>query len=306
MAAVAPTAGTARRRVARGLPLGYVLVLAALVAVAAIYGLANDGAYRLVRPLTRATWRAQDAVTLATLPVLVGAARRAAAGSFRAHIAVVGIVTWLAYSYAHLAIGAPFNDVFLVYVAVTGMAGFAMLDGLVRVDVRAVAPAFARSPSRAVAWFLLVAGLGIAGLWLSDIVPGSVGGLPRDLHLGELPNPTWVLDLVWIIPLALGAAWMAWRRHPATPLVAGSLLVMLLVLSLAMLAVAPFALAAGLGGDPEVGTQLIVFSVVFTALGAVEAWLLIGSGRRIGDIGAWRLASWWCTTGRANGTAGPS
>jgi hypothetical protein len=88
------------------------------------------------------------------------------------------------------------------------MAGFAVLDGIVRVDVHAVAPAFARAPYRRASWFLLVAGIGIAGLWLSDIVPGSFGGLPREIHLAELPNPTWVLDLAWIIPLSLGAAWM--------------------------------------------------------------------------------------------------
>lgn len=306
MAAIAPAAGTVRPQTARGLSLGYVVALAALVAIAAIYGLVADDAYRLVRPLTRATWRAQDAVTLITLPVLIAAARRAGAGSFRAHAIVVGICTWLTYSYAHLAVGAPFNTVFLVYVAVTGMAGFAMLDGLVRVDVRAVAPAFAEVPFRATMWFLLVAAVGIAGLWLSGIVPGWFGDLPRELHLAELPNPTWVFDLAWIIPLALGAAWMARRRHPATSLVAGSVLVMLFVLSLAMLAVAPFAVAAGLGDIQDVRAQLIVFSIVFTLLGGIEAWLLVTAGRHMGRVGAWRTASWWCTTERTAGSAGPT
>ena len=50
--------------------------------------------------------------------------------------------------------------------------------------------------------------MGIAGLWLSDIVPGTFGVAPRELGLAELPNPTWVLDLAWIIPLSFAAAWM--------------------------------------------------------------------------------------------------
>ena len=41
----------------------------------------DDDAYRLVSPLTRQTWRDQDAVTLATVPVLLWATWRARAGS---------------------------------------------------------------------------------------------------------------------------------------------------------------------------------------------------------------------------------
>lgn len=51
------------------------------------------------------------------------------------------------------------------------------------------------------------------------------------------------------------------------PLVAGSLLVMLLIVSASMLMIAPFALAAGLGSDPAVRAQLVAFSVVFSVLG---------------------------------------
>lgn len=271
----------------------YVGTLAVLVAAAAIYGLLAGDAYRSVRPLLQQTWRAQDAVTLAALPLLLVAAARARAGSLRWHVVAVGVHTWLTYCYAHLAIGTPFNDVFVVYLVVLVMAGFAMLDGLLRVDVRVVGDAFARAPHRATSWFLLVGGLGIAGLWLSDVVPGLVGDLPREIHLAELPNPTWVLDLAWVIPLSLAAAWMARRHHPATALVAGSLLVMLLLLSVAMLAVTPFALAAGLAEDGAVRGQLVAFTVVFGILGTCEAWLLAGGARRAGPARGWRTEGWW-------------
>ncbi len=51
-------------------------------------------------------------------------------------------------------------------------------------------------------------------MWLSDIVPGLVGGLPAGVHLAELPNPTRVLDLAWIVSLAIGAARLLLRDHP--------------------------------------------------------------------------------------------
>jgi hypothetical protein len=276
------------------LPLPYLLVLGGLVLAATAYGLLTDDAYRLVPDLTRSTWRAQDAVTLACVPVLIWAAVRARSGSLLSHVLSVGILAWLTYCYAHQAIGVPFNAMFLVYVAILGMAGFATIDGIVRVDVVATAPAFARAPQRAAAWFLAVAGVGIAGLWLSDIVPALPDGLPVNVHLAELPNPTWVFDLAWLIPWALAAAWMLHRRHPAGPTVSGVVLVMLLILSVSMLTITPMALADGLGDDPVVRPQLVAFTIIFAILGGIEAWLLAAARRRIGATPAtWLRRGWW-------------
>ena len=278
----------------RPLPVIYLPVLGFLVIIAAMYGFVVDDAYRLVSPLTRETWRAQDAVTLATVPVLLWAGWRARAGSLSAHLVSVGIMIWLTYAYAHLSIGAPFNAMFLIYLSVMSLAGFAMLDGLLRVDVAAASPAFAQIPRRAIAWFLAIAGAGIAVLWLSEIVVALPGGLPTNIHLSELPNPTWVLDLGWIIPTALAAAVMLRRRHPAGPVIAGAMLVMLLILSVTMLAVVPLALAAGLGADPVVSQQLVVFTVLFTVLGGIEIWLLASARRRLGIVtGSWLRHGWW-------------
>ena len=236
-------------------------------------------------------------MTLATVPVLLGATWRARAGSLSAHLVSVGILIWLTYGYAHLSIGVPFNAMFLVYVAVLTLAGFAMLDGLLRVDVAAAAPAFALAPRRATAWFLAISGAGIGVLWLSEIVVALPGGLPTNIHLSELPNPTWVLDLGWIIPTALAAAVMLRRRHPAGPVLAGAMLVMLLILSVTMLVVVPFAFAAGLGADPVVSQQLLVFTVLFAVLGGIESWLLVRARRRLGAItSSWLRRGWWPQT----------
>jgi hypothetical protein len=291
-----PAAAVQDRR-GRPLPVVYMSLLAILVIIAAVYGLVVDDAYRLVSPLTRETWRAQDAVTLATVPVLLWATWRARAGSLSAHLVSVGILTWLTYGYAHLSIGAPFNAMFLVYVSVMSLAGFAMLDGLLRVDVAAAAPAFAHAPRRATAWFLTIAAVGIAVLWLSEIVVALPGGLPTNIALSELPNPTWILDLGWVIPTALAAALMLRRRHPAGPVIAGAMLVMLLILSVTMLAVVPFALAASLGADPVVSQQLMVFTVLFTVLGGIEIWLLARARRRL-DVAtsSWLRRGWWPDT----------
>lgn len=290
----ADAAASAAKRRGRPLPLWYSLTVGGLVAVATSYGLLTRP-YRLVPDLLSVTWVAQDAVTLLAVPVLVWAAHRAAAGSLRAHLLWVGVQTWIAYCYVHLAVGAPFNGMFLVYVAVLALSGFAVLDGIVRVDVAAAARALEPTPRRATAWFLAIGGVGIAGLWLSDIIPALLtGDLPAGIHLGELPSPTWVFDLAWIIPLSIGTAVLLHRRHPAAPVIAVTLLVALFLLSFGMLAIAPFAIAGGLHRDPAVATQLVVFSIVFGVLGAVETWLLAVGARRMRlDTQAWLRPGWW-------------
>jgi hypothetical protein len=278
----------------RPLPVVYMPLICLLVIVAAAYGLVVDDAYRLVSELTRQTWRAQDLVTLATVPVLLWATWQARKGSLSAHLVSVGILFWLTYGYAHLSFGAPFNAMFLVYLSVLTLAGFAMLDGLLRIDVAVVSRSFARVPRRATAWFLGIAGVGIAVLWLSEIIVAFPAGLPTNVHLSELPNPTWVLDLGWVIPTAIAVAVMLRRRHPAGPVIAAAMLVMLLILSVTMLTVVPLALAAGLGTDPVVRQQLVVFTIVFTMLGAIETWLLACAKRRFGPVDApWLRRGWW-------------
>ena len=257
-----------------------------LTVVATMYGLVAEDAYRLVPALTRQTWRAQDAVTLLLVPVLLWSSRRARSGSLSGHLLTTGIALWLAYCYAHLSIGAPLNPLFLVYVAILGLSGFATLDGVVRLDVTATSPAFGRAPRRAAAWLLTAGGIGTGALWLTEIIGAWPDRRPPNLHLSELPNPTWVLDLAWIIPMSLGAAVLLLRRHAAGPALAAVMLVFLLVLSASMVVVTPLAWAAGLQADPGVRTQIIVFTVLFTILGAVEAWLLAMGQRRIGRVTA--------------------
>lgn len=272
------------------------VLLPVLVIVAAGYGLSAPDAYAEATELQRQTWRAQDAVNLGAALVLFLSSRRSAAGSWRGHLVQLGMLGWLAYCALHLAIGAVFNPVFLVYLAVVGLAGFGMLDGLLRVELaeESVLPRF---PQRATAIFLAVSGVGIAGLWLSEIVPGVLGlARPANLHPSGLPNPTWVLDLAWLIPWALAASRQCWRAQRSAQLISVPLLVLLGMLSASMLTVIPFALSAGLGTDPVAGPQIVVFSIVFSALGLAEGALLArclrgGAAQTVGLRDSWWVSS---------------
>ena len=276
------------------LPAAVIVVLAILVLGATCYGLLAPGAYRTVPELLRQTWRAEDAVSLASIPLIVIAWWRARAGSIRAYVVTTGMLMWLAYAYAHLAFAVPFSPVFPLYVAILGTAGYGALDGLVRADVSAVQAAFARAPRRVAAWFLMVSSVAIAGLWLSDIAVGVFGGTPANLHLSSLPNPTWVIDLAWVVPMAFAAGVRLRRGRAAGLLLGGAMLVMLTALSLSMLGVVPFALIAGLGSDSTVAPQLVAFTGIFTVLGSLEVGLLAVSVRRALPAPTPRTTSvWW-------------
>ncbi len=283
--------GTAR---SAPLPAAVLAVLAILVVGATCYGLVAPDAYGTVPELLRQTWRAEDAVSLASIPLLVFAWRRARAGSIRAYVVTTGMLMWLAYAYAHLAFAVPFNPVFPLYVAILGTAGYGALDGLVRADVGAVQATFVRAPRRVAAWFLMVSSVAIAGLWLGDIAVGILGGTSANLHLSGLPNATWVIDLAWVVPVAFAAGVRLHRGRAEGFLLGGVMLVMLTTLSLSMLSVVPFALIAGLGSDSAVAPQLVAFTGIFTVLGSLEVGLLAVSVRRAVPASTARAKSgWW-------------
>jgi hypothetical protein len=77
-------------------------------------------------------------VTLLTVPLLAWSAYRARAGSLRMHLLWLGLMLYYAYSYIIYAF-SPYNDMFLLYVALIGMSFYALLDGLFRLELRAIA-----------------------------------------------------------------------------------------------------------------------------------------------------------------------
>lgn len=270
----------------RPLPVWFSLVLATVLIGATLYGLLADDAYRIADDVA-AQGRGQDLLTLLTVPVLIWGAVRARAGSLRAHLVWLGLLLYVTYTYISYAFGVPFNAAFLLYVAATGLGSYGLLDGLLRIRVGAVAPAFARAPRRGVSTVLFVSAALFCLAWLSDIVPALVGGLPDSRMAYDLPNPIHVLDLAWLIPVVVATAVMLRRRRPAADVLAAVLLVKLLTLSIAIVFMVGFMVAGGEAIDP-------VVTAMFVALGAAAGWLLVRGARRMDAVDApWLTASIW-------------
>ena len=88
--------------------------LAVLLVPACAYGLLGVDAYTGASTQLAVGSRAQDVLTLVLLPLLLAAAHRSRSGSLRAHLLWLGLLAYLAYSYAIYLVGCPQNRAFLL------------------------------------------------------------------------------------------------------------------------------------------------------------------------------------------------
>jgi hypothetical protein len=271
------------------LPLWFSLVLGAVAVAAAAFGLLVDGAYRVspgVRETLPATLRGQDIVNLIAAVALVWTAVKARGGSFKAHVLWLAVCLYLAYTYLMYVV-APFNDVFLLYVAGIGLAGFGLLNGLVRIRAGAVADAFEEVPRRPIAWFLIVAGSLFALVWLSQVVAAIPGGVPEGLFAYDIPSMVHVLDLSLALPLVIGGGVLLLRRHPMGPVLAALMLCKIVTLGLALISMNAYVFFTG--GSANLGETLVWAVMALVAGGA----LALGA-RRTGPVaGDWLRPTFW-------------
>jgi hypothetical protein len=170
--------------------------MAVCVVVACSYGLLSANPYRGISEATRVSARAQDALSLVVVPVLLIAATRGGR-SRRAHLVWLGLVAYLAYSYAIYLIGLPMNRCFLVYVAIELLAGAALIDGVVRLRPAGWMRCPSRRLERGTGWFLVVTGSLFAALWLTVLVPFAFGGpepTPQGPAVRRTRSSSWTLS----------------------------------------------------------------------------------------------------------------
>jgi MYXO-CTERM domain-containing protein len=168
-------------------------------------------------------------ILVLTVPVLIGSMVRAAQGSVPAHLVWLGAVAHLLYNGVMFLFATPANPLFLLYVAMLGLALWSALVVVRRIDVDALPARFApATPVRFIAGYLGTIAVLNTALWLSRVVPPIVhSGQPGYLDGTGLPtNPVFVQDLAWWLPLALVAAGWLWRRRPWGYLAGGAILVM--------------------------------------------------------------------------------
>lgn len=238
------------------------LPIAAGAIIASLAGLFVPSAYGSETINWATQGRGQDAANLVVYASMLALAWAAARGSLPALLSWLGLVAYSAYSYLLYAGWVHFGPLFLVYVATFGLSTYALIAGLAVMDPVRVQRTFdASAPHRGVGVVLMVLGGLFAVLWLSEILPATLGGtVPQTLRdAGLATNPVWVLDLAIVLPAMILAGSMLRRDQPLGYLLAVPLLVFGIAMGAAI--VAMFA-ALALAGEPVTAPPAVMISVV--------------------------------------------
>lgn len=245
----------------------------------ALYG---HGIYRYDSLFQGAIFRGADAAALVVgVPLLVAAILWYRRGSPRGRLVLTGALAYFLYDYASLALGAAYNGLFLLYVALFAASLYGFVLAVRSVERRALAVRLApRAPRRALAIFMLAAGAVTLLVWLSDLVPPLLqGSAPAHLD-GYTTAVTYALDLAVITPACFVAGGFLLRRAPLGYLMAIPLLGLIVLLAPTIAAQTISQLWSGV----TLSTGAIVGPVAgFVVLGLIAAWLLVAVLRGVPD-----------------------
>jgi hypothetical protein len=159
---------------------------------------------------------AQDLVGLVIVgPLILVLAVFAVRGSLRCWLCWLGLLSFTVYNYAIYAFSISFGPLFLVWVAVLGLALFAVIGGLAALSASAVTAGVGAAPVRLTGWFLIGLATLFAVLWLSEIVLDLLAGrASTSAEDWAVPtNPVHVLDLAFFLPAVLVSGVLLLRRR---------------------------------------------------------------------------------------------
>jgi hypothetical protein len=255
------------------------------VAAATIRGesveLYGEGLYRFDTVFQAANNRSTDLVTLLIgLPLLGISLRWAARGSLRGRLLLLGTLGYFLYVSTGYAMGAvAYNEMFLVYVAWFSASLFAF--GLVFGSFRPLPAQFEGLPRRWPGVFMVISGMATLAIWVMDPLTGLVEATPPKGLDSYTTLFTHALDIGIIVPAAVIAGIMIWRRRSFGYVVAFSLLVLEALLMPVITIATIFQLQLGMSFTPA---EVIGPIVGFSLLAGSAIWVISVVLRRIPEV----------------------
>jgi hypothetical protein len=203
------------------------------------------------------------------LPLLVFCLLGARRGSPVGHLAWLGTLAYLVYTYLELAVSPPFSALYLLYVLAFACAIPALILGVIAIDAGALARRLEdRLPRRSIAAFGLALGVLLPLAWLKGIVAQTAAGefgWPSGVDaIGQVVH---ALDLGLQAPLGIATGVLLLRRKPAGAVLAPILLVNSVSMGLALTAMV-VASALGSGSSPLAGAPFALIPIAAAALAA--------------------------------------
>lgn len=240
-----------------------------LAALAAAVGLFYPAIYDDPDTLVHQA-RGGDLVTLLVgVPLLAAGVLAARRGSTLGHVVWLGALGYLAYTYIGYAVTSRFNELFLAYVALVGIAVWCLVLGLVASDPDAAGDALsAWRLRRATGWFFIACAALFALTWLAEIVPATLRGeTPQSvIDAGTPTSYVHLLDLAIVLPAMAAVGMLLLRHRRWGELLAGVILVKIATLGLSILSMAAFQYV-----DGDLDPGLAGIFVVVTAASVVLA-----------------------------------
>jgi hypothetical protein len=184
----------------------------------------------------------------------------------------MGVLDYMLYNYAFYLFGAAFNWFFLLYVTLMGLSIFALIFGLIDLDVNGISKQVrARTPVGWIAAYMLFVAIGLSLIYIAQslgfIFTGDVPAIVT--NTGHPTNVVFALDLTLLVPfLVLGAIWLI-RRKPWGFVLAGILTIKGPLYTIVLTAGSLWAANAGV---PDVAGQVPLW-VGLTVLGLIACGL---------------------------------
>ncbi|WP_395659858.1 hypothetical protein [Nocardioides sp.] len=206
------------------LPGVLVTLLGAVALAVAVATLAAPGLLRGPDAMDGSAQGTALVMLLVGLPTYAASAVWTRAGSFAGELVLTGVTAYLLYNAVMFVFAAPFNRLFLLYVAMLGLAIAALAHEVLEVWRRADRDM--EVPPRWVAGYVLVVVALNALVWLGGVVPAVLGDDPGAVleGTGVATNPVYVQDLAFWLPVMAWLGIGAWQGHrPRAALVAAGL-----------------------------------------------------------------------------------
>ncbi len=201
-----------------------------------IYG---QGLYRHMSAEVAVQGIAQDYVTLLlAIPILLIALVRARRGSLRGRLVLAGTLLYFLLTYLFYLTMGMYNYLFLVYVALLGLAFYALILSLGELIPWTPAEMPIQPWQRKLAGgYLILNGLMVGALWLGVIVPPLLDGT---IYPAGLDHYTTMIvqgfDLALFLPASILCGWLLWRDSSWGRILAPVYLVFLSLLMTALVA----------------------------------------------------------------------
>lgn len=232
----------------------------------------GQGPYRYDSLLVGAGNRGVDLVTLALgVPLLLLFTHLYRRGSSRGALLLAGIHGYLGYVYAGRALGAAYNDLFLIYVAAFSASLFATVSLLSSLMAQGGLFIPGRLPRRLAGAVMLTTAILTFGLWLEAPITAMLSSTAPATMDHYTTLVTHAMDLAVVVPTLALSGMMVLRRRTNGYLIAFPFLFLVAMLAPALTAMTLAQLAAGVALTVS---QIVAYVVGFVLLGLAAAWAI--------------------------------